>query len=235
MKAPILKHLWLATALLVAVSARAVPVTYELQGTLTTFRSSNLPDIGIGVGSPFSALITYDPELGDDLTPESATGGFYHATPALVSPLQVTIAGHSFLANPNQGLDLWVRNGAVDGDAFRMEFVNGIGIIDSPWDFERPATQSGFRVDLNDPAALALDSKRLDADLAAVGWPSGTFHLQGVDTDFLYRMDGEITSVSRVPEVLSSGATLAIVALLLGLVHRRHPLMPPGTNRTSGR
>lgn len=219
------KYFCLVAAFLTALSIQAVPICFELSGTVTEFRTTGLGDMGIGVGSSFSAFFTYDPELGVDMMPDNPVGGFFYAMPVPFSSLTVNIHGHTFTSPADQRLDVNVVN-AVDGDSFRAQFSVGRGVISSPWELERAMTYSNFGISLSDPSGLALNSDSLPADMNLSDWRDRLFDIQGNDVDRSYRLSGDITSITRVPESVHSGAMLAfaLTSLLFckrGLRRRR--------------
>ena len=205
MKSARLQPACLALALLTAVNAGAI--TYQIDGFLTAS------------GSDFSALWTFDETVPDAFpAPEGFRLGQYQTpTSVIFSVGGVTIISHVGTAN------IWVQNNV--NDHFSTSSDSG-SLSQTPFGLLR----TRFDLGLNDTTGLTLDTDVLPGsfgkfDLSDVNM-NGLFMRAYSGPDYsneVFALEGKITSVSQVPDAVSSAALLAISAIILGAIKSRTP------------
>src|SRR2546426_820342 len=151
------------------VTALAVPISFNIQGTISNARIVNLTDLGIRPGDAFQCLLNYDSDMALD-----ARGAF---TGTLSQYMSVTINGLQFASVGPNFVDIWVRNNFnnTGQDQFLAELSHGLGPITSPWGEPTVLNTSNImNMFLLDPSgtALGLDTSLESAsDIDLTKWP----------------------------------------------------------------
>jgi hypothetical protein len=204
---------------LLAWTANAVPITYELAGTISQFSTTpNLATFGIAAGDPFRAVLTYDLSTAD--LNGGSGNGFYLVSPQSVPLLSLTVHGMVFTSGISSRLEINVMNQPT-GDAFGASYYDGGGTGVTPWGATVDAMGCNFSLNLSDSSGAALSSDGLPDALRISDWLDSHFiSFRGTLADFdtHYDLKADIASIQRSPDALNVADRSATGALLLMVI-----------------
>jgi len=194
----------LATLLLSAPLAKAVPITIEITGEVTNFSDGTGLLNTIHVGSIFSGTYTYDSS-----TVDSGEGHHLHSSPY---GIDLSLGGYEFKTAPTHvdQFDMWIINDGVG---------NGIKDYYLVRSHENALLPMGISVnlirwDLNDSTHTALSSAVLPTTAPSLAaWDYNYVEIYGGNSQGGFYLGGRVTQA--VPEPLS------VVLMMMGMLFIR--------------
>ena len=209
---------WAISLCLVPALARAATIQIDFSGTVTTFEDDGALDGSIGVGTPFSGSVTFDPSASD--TNAALDVGTYDF-PVPPNALSFTAGSYTVTSLLSFGVDTVVDAGGLDpGDHVIFQTSSDVS-LSGTLSAELDGLAFNFRY--GDPDGGTLTSDALgDVPFGLAGWPSVeiVFIVDVFDSETNESatavVSGPVTSLSVVPEP-SAWALLAIGSGLLGV------------------